>query len=95
LGGVFLHVTDPASFKPFLTGAAVVWAARKLYGERCSFPHGVYEYNSKHPAFDLLAGSAVLRGMIAAGADIMSIAASWISDEERFLETKKSLHLYD
>lgn len=94
-GGVFLHVTDPVSFKPFLAGVAVVWAARKIHGERCSFPRGVYEFNSKHPAFDLLAGNAVLRGMIEAGADITSIAASWISDEERFRETKKSFHLYD
>jgi len=94
-GGVFLHVTDPVSFKPLLAGVAVVWAARKIHGERCSFSRGVYEFNSKHPAFDLLAGNAVLRGMIEAGADITSIAASWISDEERFRETKKSFHLYD
>ncbi len=93
-GGVYLHVTDPAVFPPFLAGVAVVWAARKLYGVQCDFPRGVYEFNSTHPAFDLLAGDAAIREMIEAGSDIDSIRSSWMIAEGRFAEAKSSYHLY-
>ncbi len=94
-GGVCLHVIDRAAFLPFLAGLAVVWAARKLYGERCAFPHGIYEFNSAHPAFDLLAGSAAIREMIETGNGLASIASSWKQGEDGFAAEKTAYHLYD
>ena len=95
VGGVFLHLSDPGSFRPFLAGVAVVWAARRLYGDGCGFPHGVYEFNSGRPAFDLLAGNDALRGMIEAGADLKAIAASWASEEDEFRDQANAHQLYD
>jgi len=95
VGGVFLHLGDPGSFRPFLAGVAVVWAARRLYGDGCGFPHGVYEFNSGRPAFDLLAGNDALRGMIEAGADLKAIAASWASEEDEFRDQANAHQLYD
>ena len=94
-GGVYLHVTDPKAFLPFLAGVAVVWAARKLYGGPCAFPHAVYEFNSTHPAFDLLAGNEEIRVMIESGKGLAAIASSWAPDEKEFGTGKASYHQYD
>jgi len=94
-GGVYLHVTDPKAFLPFLAGVAVVWAARKLYGGPCAFPHAVYEFNSTHPAFDLLAGNEEIRVMIESGKGLSAIASSWSPDEKEFGTGKASYHQYD
>ncbi len=93
-GGAFLHVTDVASFRPFLAGVAVVLTALHLYPEHFRFARGVYEFNAVHPAFDLLAGSGALRAMIAGGRTLPDIEASWLEATRRYSLEKQGHHLY-
>jgi len=92
-GGLRLHVTDAHALLPFLTGVAVVKVLSDLY-EECSFLHGVYEFNDLYPAFDLLAGSSLIREMIRAGKSLDAIASSWKDDEDRFRKASLTSYLY-
>ncbi len=60
----------------------------------CEFLRGVYEFNDRHPAFDLLAGSSLIRDLIVQGAGLREIAATWENDEAAFREISASYHLY-
>lgn len=93
IGGVFQHVTDRGAYLPFLTGIAFVREVMATCPEAV-FLRGVYEFNSSHPAFDLLAGSALLRGMIAEGASLRDMQHSWLEEERTFLETRAPYLLY-
>jgi uncharacterized protein YbbC (DUF1343 family) len=95
IGGVFLHVTDHARFRPFATAVAMTCALRELYPDKLSFLDGVYEFRNDIPAFDLLAGSGAIRSMILGGAPAETIIASWQKDEAAFAAIKPDFHLYD
>jgi len=89
IGGAYLHVLDASAIRPFLTGAAVIKKLYDWYGGDFRFLYDVYEFNSLHPAFDLLAGSAKIREMICGGETLAAIADSWRPDEEQFSENRK------
>ncbi len=93
-GAVFLHVTDPRSFRPFATGIAVTAALQSLYPETFRFLHDVYEFNDRYPAYDLLCGSGRLRTMIVNGTPFTELGKSWAYDETSFSAFKQDYHLY-
>ncbi|HEY4117781.1 MAG TPA: DUF1343 domain-containing protein [Byssovorax sp.] len=65
--GVEVHVTDPSTFRPVATYAALVAAAHAQSPEQFRFRTERYEYVDTIPAFDLLTGSADCRHAIALG----------------------------
>ncbi|MGC8774016.1 MAG: exo-beta-N-acetylmuramidase NamZ family protein [Chlorobaculum sp.] len=95
IGGLYLHVTDHARFRPFATGVAMTCALCELYPEQLAFLDGVYEFRDDIPAFDLLAGSSAIRSMILDNRDATAIIASWEKDEVEFAAIKPNFHLYD
>ena len=95
IGGIYLHVTDHTRFRPFATGVAMTCAIRELYPDQMSFLEGVYEFNDTIPAFDLLAGSDLIRSKIIQGEPADTIIASWEDDEAGFAAIKPNFHLYD
>ncbi len=94
IAGAYLHVTDPAAFEPFRAGVAVVKTLHDLRSEAFAFREEVYEFETEHPAFDLLCGSSSIRTMIEAGADLDAIAETWRAPQERFAAEKSAYHLY-
>jgi len=95
IGGLYLHVTDHARFRPFATGVAMTCALYELYPEQLAFLDGVYEFRDDIPAFDLLAGSSTIRSMILDNRDTTAIIASWEKDEAEFAAIKPNFHLYN
>ena len=93
-GGIYIHITDLERFRPFLTGVAIIMAARALYPSQFEFSKEVYEFNTSHPAFDLLTGGETIRSMILAGETLEAIWESWKRDEDRFSAAKIYFHLY-
>ena len=73
-GGVQIHVTDEAAWKPVATYVALTALARAQDPERFRFRTERYEYVDTIPAFDLLTGSAEARRAIEAGADMREVA---------------------
>jgi uncharacterized protein YbbC (DUF1343 family) len=94
-GGLYLHVTDQARFRPFATAVAMTCALKDIYPDKLSFLEGVYEFNDTSPAFDLLAGSEAIRSMIIRGTPAETVITSWQNDEASFAAVKPNFHLYE
>ena len=92
-GGFFVHIRERSLYEPFRTGVAVV----KAFLEECprfEFLHGVYEFNSVHPTFDLLCGSSKIRGMISGGSSLDDISETWKDECEKATNELKPFYLY-
>ena len=92
-GGVFIHITDEG-FRPFLAGVALVKAALECFPDKFEFKRDVYEFVTRHPAFDLLAGGSAVREKILAGASLHDIQSLWQDEEKAFAREKAAYHLY-
>jgi uncharacterized protein YbbC (DUF1343 family) len=88
-GGVQIHVTDAAAFRPVATYTALVALAHHAHPEHFRFRTERYEFVDDIPAFDLLTGSSVCRERILAGDDARTIAEhlSEIGNAERDVVT--------
>lgn len=93
IGGCALQVTDRAVFQPFFTGVAITSVLAELYDE-LEFLSGVYEFNSDHPAFDLLAGGDTIRKTIEAGEDLLALRDSWEKENSRYKEMASRVMIY-
>src|SRR5262245_27661404 len=82
-GGCQIHVTNRLSFRPVLTGAALVSAFREGYQD-FSWREPPYEYEAEKLPFDILAGSPELREQIDAHTSLDEIARSWEPGIEAF-----------
>jgi len=94
-GGVQLHVTDRARFRPYLTGVALVATVRLLYPDEFQWRTRAYEFVGNKPAFDLLTGSDVLRLLIDEGASMPDLRATWQAEEDAFRVKREDYLLYD
>jgi uncharacterized protein YbbC (DUF1343 family) len=75
-GGVQIHVTDRAVFRPVLTYVAMIALAHHQSPNDFRFRTERYEFVDDIPAFDLLTGDDDARLRITAGDDPMEIASS-------------------
>jgi uncharacterized protein YbbC (DUF1343 family) len=66
--GVMLHVKNPGLFRPVATYLTLLTLARRQAPEAFAFRTSAYEFETEHPAFDLLTGSARAREAILNGA---------------------------
>jgi uncharacterized protein YbbC (DUF1343 family) len=60
-GGVFLHVTDARSFRPYATTLHILAAVKRLWPREFAWRPPSYEYESVHMPIDILSGSSQLR----------------------------------
>jgi uncharacterized protein YbbC (DUF1343 family) len=89
-GGVQIHVTDPARFRPVATYVALTALARAQSPERFRFRTERYEYVDDIPAFDLLTGSAEARLAIEAGASAGDVARAASEPDPRWPEARRA-----
>ena len=94
IGGVQIHVRDPLSFKPFLTGVALVMLYRKLGGTDFSWKNPPYEYEYELLPFDILCGTDRIRLQLEAGVDLSEIEEGWKAELERFRAVREGYLLY-
>jgi uncharacterized protein YbbC (DUF1343 family) len=94
-GGVQLHVTSRAAFRPYRAGVALLLAARELAPADFAWRTEPYEFVSHPLAIDLLTGSAAVRAAIDAGAPLEEICAPFAAYERQFAEDRRPFLLYD
>jgi len=94
-GGCQIHVTDRRSFRPVVTGVAVIEELRRADRSAFAWRPPPYEYEHRLQPIDILAGSPRLREAIDGGASAASIAASWHDDEAGFRALRAPFLLYD
>jgi uncharacterized protein YbbC (DUF1343 family) len=93
-GGCQIHVTDRASFRPVLTGAALLHQFRRFDPEKFAWRQPPYEYEHDKLPIDILAGSSTLREQVEGGLAPKDIAASWRDDEAAFRKARQPFLLY-
>ncbi|HUU29097.1 MAG TPA: DUF1343 domain-containing protein [archaeon] len=93
--GAQVHVTDRTVFHPFLTGAAVIWAAKNLAPEEFVWLAGGYEFVEHIPAIDLLFGDKSFRMLIDNGAPFTEIEAICNPGADEFKAAREKYLLYD
>jgi uncharacterized protein YbbC (DUF1343 family) len=81
-GGVQIHVTDVARFRPVATYLALIALARSQDPDRFAFRTAPYEMRDDVPAFDLLTGSAEARFRMSRGDRAIDIAEAIASVDE-------------
>jgi uncharacterized protein YbbC (DUF1343 family) len=94
-GGCQIHVTNRKTFRPVLTGAALVAAFRAEDPAAFRWREPPYEYEPVKMPFDILAGSSELREQIEAGVDIGEIARSWQPAIAEFQRLREPCLLYN
>jgi uncharacterized protein YbbC (DUF1343 family) len=92
--GVQIHVLDRESFKPVITGIALIKAFHDLYPNQFQWQEPPYEYVYDRLPFDVIAGTAQLREQIESGVSIEEIAKSWEGGEKEFAERRRPYLLY-
>ncbi|MFF7386397.1 exo-beta-N-acetylmuramidase NamZ domain-containing protein [Streptomyces griseoluteus] len=85
VGGVQLHVHDPAAFDPVLTGVALLVTARRVWDGFAWRPDNW---------IDKLTGSERVRTMIDAGAGADEVAAAWQGELTAFRRTRAKYLMY-
>jgi uncharacterized protein YbbC (DUF1343 family) len=93
-GGVQLHVLDRLSFRPVITGVALIKAVRDLYPKDFQWQEPPYEYVNDRLPFDVITGTTQLRRQIESGASIEEIAKSWDEGENDFSVRRAPYLLY-
>ena len=76
-GGVQLHVTDRAAFKPFLTGLGVMAAARRIAPREFRWKRPPYEFERRRLPIDILLGTDGIRRALERGRPLREIEAGW------------------
>src|SRR5882762_3524634 len=93
-GGVQVHVTDRARFKPFLTGLAEIAVARRLAPRGFAWRRPPYEFEKRRMPIDILCGTDVIRKAIERGAPLPAIERAWQRDLERWKRLRASYLRY-
>lgn len=93
-GGIQIHVLDRATFKPALTGIAIVKMAYDMYPDDFKWKDPPYEYEYDRNPFDLIAGTSKVREAIERGGSLASIAGSWVEPLDDFIRLRNEFLLY-
>jgi uncharacterized protein YbbC (DUF1343 family) len=93
-GGVHLHVTDRARFKPFLTGLAIVSAARRLAPRAFRWRPPPYEFERRLLPIDILLGTDEIRQGLEHGLSLRAIERRWQPDLARWRRRRAAVLAY-
>ncbi|HTB56506.1 MAG TPA: DUF1343 domain-containing protein [Polyangia bacterium] len=94
-GGVQLHVTDRAAFRPYATGIALIASAQRLAPAEFRWRTEPYEFVADPPAIDLLSGGGEVRRTVDANAPLGPLIASFAPFEREFAERRRPALLAD
>ncbi len=94
-GGLQLHVTDRAAFRPYATGIALIATARRLAPADFRWRSEPYEFVADPPAIDLLTGNGDVRRAVDAKGSLRDLVASLAPFEQAFAERRRPALISD
>jgi uncharacterized protein YbbC (DUF1343 family) len=94
-GGVQLHVSDRATFRPYATGIALIASAHRLAPAEFRWRTEPYEFVADPPAIDLLTGGGDVRRAVDANASLGELVATFNPFEREFAELRRPALLPD
>ena len=89
-----IHVTDRATFKPFLTGVAVIVTARRLAPRRFAWKRPPYEFERRRRPIDILLGTDRIRRALERGRPLREIERGWTADLVRWRRRRERVLAY-
>jgi uncharacterized protein YbbC (DUF1343 family) len=93
-GGVQLHVTDVARFKPFLTGLGLIAAARAVAPRDFAWRRPPYEYERRRWPIDILCGTDRIRLAIERRHPLGALEGEWRRPRAAWLRRRQRYLLY-
>ena len=93
-GGVQVHATDAARFKPVATYLALLAEVRRQAPRHFKWRKPPYEFEWKKLPIDLLGGGPSMRRAVERGAPHRRLAVSWRADLARFARARRPYLLY-
>jgi uncharacterized protein YbbC (DUF1343 family) len=93
-GGVQIHVTDRARFKPFATGLAIVGTARRLARRAFAWRRPPYEFERRRLPIDILLGTDRIRRALERDRPLGEIERSWVGDLTKWKRRRTPALLY-
>jgi len=93
-GGVQVHVTDAARFKPFATYLALIAEARRQAPRNFRWRRPPYEFERVRLPMDLLCGGPAIRRALERGVPLARLETSWRPDLVRFARERRPYLLY-
>jgi uncharacterized protein YbbC (DUF1343 family) len=93
-GGVQIHVTDAARFKPFAAYLALIAEARRQAPRHFRWRKPPYEFERVRLPMDLLCGGPGIRRALERGVPITRLETSWRPDLVRFARERRPYLLY-
>lgn len=93
-GGIQIHVTNRETFRPAISGIAVVKTAFDMYGDEFKWKNPPYEYEYDKNPFDVIAGTSKIREAIERGDSLDSIKDSWEAPLAEFTRLRGDFLLY-
>lgn len=93
-GGCQIHVTDRRTFRPVLTGLALIEACRRQNPARFAWRPPPYEYEQETLPIDLIAGTDQVRLGLERGTPARTLAESWEPAVRAFLKVREAFLLY-
>lgn len=93
-GGLQIHITDPDTYKPYITTLAMIQDVISLYPHHFSWRKPPYEYEKEKMPIDLIMGDKSLREGIEQQKDINDLEASWQKELQDFKEIAQGYLLY-
>jgi uncharacterized protein YbbC (DUF1343 family) len=95
VGGVQIYVQERKSFRPFLTGLALIREYMQLGKDLFEWKPPPYEYEFQLLPFDILCGTDRIRELLEAGASLDAIAESWSDRLSSFAEKRMDYLQYE
>jgi len=92
--GAQIHVLNRHTFKPYLTGLAVIATIRELSPTAFAWRKPPYEFETRRLPFDMLTGTDSIRLAIEAGAAPQEIEAGWQAELDGFRQVRREFLLY-
>ena len=93
-GGCQIHVLDRRTFKPVLTGAALIDQVRAANPKEFSWRKPPYEYEHDKEPIDILAGSPAFRLAIDAGQKAEELVPVWERESKPFETVRREYLCY-
>ncbi len=92
--GFMIHVTDPPTFRPYITSLTLLQTVLNLYPKQFGWKPPPYEYEFKRLPIDLILGDEGVRKALQEGRNLLPFEERWSQDLRGFLEWRKPYLLY-
>ena len=93
-GGCQIHVLDRQTFRPVLTGAALIDAVKAAGPREFAWRNPPYEYEHDKEPIDILAGSPAFRQALDAGKKAEDLVPAWEQESKPFEKARADYLIY-